>query len=62
MSGPNLGHNKKTLGVQYFTIDVPRPLINDLRVFLSQKIEAECVKLASRAGTSVYVKVFNKCK
>ena len=25
-------------------IDVPRPLINDLWVFLFQKIDAECVK------------------
>ena len=46
-------------------INVPRPLINDLCVFLFQKIDAECVKWASRAGTSVYVKAFivnvNKC-
>ena len=46
-------------------IDVPQPLINDLSVFLFQKIDAECVKWASRAGTSVYAKAFivnvNKC-
>ena len=46
-------------------IDVPRPLINDLWVFLFQKIDTECVKWASRAGTSAYVKAFiinvNKC-
>ena len=38
------------------TIDVPRPQINDFWVFLMQKIDAECVKWASQAGTSVYVK------
>ena len=40
-------------------------LINDLWVFLFQKIDAECVKWASLAGTSVYVNAFivnvNKC-
>ena len=46
-------------------IDVPRPLTNDLWVFLFQTIDAECVKRASLAGTYVYVKAFiinvNKC-
>ena len=37
-------------------IDVPRPLTNDLCVFLFQKIDAECVKWASPAGIYVYVK------
>ena len=48
-----------------FTIDVPQPPINDLWVFLFLKIDSECVKLASWAGTSMYVKTFkvyvNKC-
>ena len=48
-----------------FCIDVPRPLTNDLWVFLFQTIDAECVKCASLAGTYVYVKAFminvNKC-
>ena len=39
-------------------IDVPRPLTNDLWVFLSQTIDTEYVKLASSAGTYVYVKAF----
>ena len=49
------------------TIDVPRPLTNDLWVFLFQTIDAECVKGASPAVTymHVYVKAFivnvNKC-
>ena len=49
------------------TIDVQRPLTNDLWVFLFQTIDAECVKGASSAGTymNVYVKAFivnvNKC-
>ena len=38
--------------------DVPRPLTNDLWVFLTQKINTEYVKLASPAGTYVYVKAF----
>ena len=46
-------------------IDVPRPLNNDLWVFLFQRIDAECIKWAGPAGTSVYVKAFianvNKC-
>ena len=39
-------------------VDVPQPLINYLWVFLFQKIDAECVKWASRAGTSLYAKAF----
>ena len=46
-------------------IDVPRPLTNDLWVFILLKIDAECVQSASWAGISVYVKAFivnvNKC-
>ena len=46
-------------------IDVPRPLTNDLWVFLFQTTDAECVKLASLDGTYVYDKAFkinvNKC-
>ena len=46
-------------------IDVPRPLTNDLWVFLFQTIDAHCVKWASPARTYVYVKAFivnlNKC-
>ena len=38
------------------SIDVPRPLINDLWIFLFLMIDAECVKCASRAGTLVNVK------
>ena len=41
-----------------YTTDVPRPLINDLWVFLFQKIDAECVRLAIRSGTSVYINAF----
>ena len=50
-------------GRDILCIYVPRPLINDLWVFLFQKIDAECVKWANWAGTSVYVKAFivNKC-
>ena len=40
------------------TIDVPRPLTNDLWVFLFQTIDAECVKWASLDGTYVYAKAF----
>ena len=40
------------------TIDVPRPLTNDLWVFLFQTIDAECVKWASLDRTYVYVKAF----
>ena len=47
------------------TIDVPRPLINDLWVFLYEKIDVELVKWASRVGTSVFAKAIivhvNKC-
>ena len=32
---------------------MPQPLINDLWVFLFQKIDAECLELVSRARTSV---------
>ena len=46
-------------------IDVPRPLTNDLWLFLYQTIDAECLKWASLDGTYVYVKAFiineNKC-
>ena len=46
-------------------VDVPRPLTNDLWVFLFQTIDAECVKRASLDGTYVYVKALiinvNKC-
>ena len=46
-------------------IDVPRPLTNDLWVFLFQTIDAEYVKWASPGRTYVYVKAFivnvNKC-
>ena len=50
----------------YIYIDVPRPLTNDLWVFLFQTIDAEYVKLASPGRTYVYVKAFilvnvNKC-
>ena len=38
--------------------DVPRPLTNDLWVFLFQAIDAEYVKWASPARTYVYVKAF----
>ena len=41
---------------QLMGTDVPRPLTNDLWVFLSQTINTEYVKLASPAGTYVYVK------
>ena len=47
------------------SIDVPRPLTNDLWVFLFQTIDAEFVKWASLDGTYVYDKAFiinvNKC-
>ena len=39
-------------------IDVPRPLTNDLWVFLFQTIDAEYVKWVSPARTYVYVKAF----
>ena len=39
-------------------IDVPRPLTNDLWVFLFQTIDAEYVKRASPARTYMYVKAF----
>ena len=39
-------------------IDVPRPLISDLWVFLFQKTDAGCVELTRRSGTSVFVKAF----
>ena len=42
----------------YAFIDVPRPLTNDLWVFLFQTIDAEYVKWASPARTYVYVKAF----
>ena len=46
-------------------IDVPRPLANDLWVFLFQMIDAEYIKRAGPTGTYVYVKAFivnvNKC-
>ena len=42
----------------YIYIDVPRPLTNDLWVFLFQTIDAEYVKWASPARTYVYVKAF----
>ena len=38
--------------------DVPQPLTNDLRVFLFQTIDAECLKRVSPTGTYVYVKAF----
>ena len=38
--------------------DVPRPLTNDLWVFLFQTIDAERVTRASPAGTYAYVKAF----
>ena len=37
------------------TMDVPRPLSNDLWVNLFQKVDAGRLKWANRAGTSVYV-------
>ena len=43
---------------RFSSTDVPRPLTNDLWVFLSQRINTEYVKLASPAGTYVYVKAF----
>ena len=39
-------------------IDVPRPLSNDLWVFLREKLDAVRLERASRAGTSVFVKYF----
>ena len=39
-------------------IDVPRPLTNDLWVFLFQTIDAEYLKWASPGRTYVYVKAF----
>ena len=49
----------------YIHIDVPRPLTNDLKVFLFQTIDAEYVKWASPGRAYVYVKAFivnvNKC-
>ena len=39
-----------------YSLDVPRPLINDLWVYLFKTNDAECVKWASRVGTSLYVK------
>ena len=46
-------------------IDVPRPLTNNLLVFLFQTIDAERVKWASPVGTYVDVKAYivnlNKC-
>ena len=42
----------------YIYIDVPRPLTNDLWVFLFQTIDAEYVKRASPGRTYVYVKAF----
>ena len=43
-----------TLYTCYSTsIDARRPLSNDVWVFLFQKIDAERVELAHRAGTSV---------
>ena len=38
--------------------DVPRPLTNDLWLFLFQTIDAERVEWASLAGTYVYVKAY----
>ena len=47
------------------SIDVPSPLINDLCMFLFQKIDAEFVKCASQAGASAFFKAFilneNEC-
>ena len=37
---------------------VPRPLTNDLWVFLFQTTDAECVEWASPTGTYVYVKAY----
>ena len=49
----------------YNTINVPRPLTNDLWVFLFQTIDTECVNCACPAGTYAYVIAFivnvNKC-
>ena len=42
----------------YIYIYVPRPLLNDLWVFLFQTIDAEYVKWASPGRTYVYVKAF----
>ena len=59
MNGVNI------ISYAYIYEDVPRPLTNDLWVFLFQTIGAECVKLASPVRTYVYVKAFrvnvNKC-
>ena len=41
-----------------YTKDVPRPLINDLWVFLFQKIDVKCVKSVRRAVISAFVKAF----
>ena len=37
-------HPSVKLSTPKLYIDVPRPLINDLWIFLSQMIDAECVK------------------
>ena len=59
MNGVNI------ISYAYIYVDVPRPLINDLWVFLFQTINAEYVKRASPGRTYVYVKAFkvnvNKC-
>ena len=51
--------------ISYAYIYVPRPLTNDLWVFLFQTIDAEYVKWASPGRTYVYVKAsivnVNKC-
>ena len=59
MNGVNI------ISYAYIYIDVPRPLTNDLWVFLFKMIDAEYVKSASPGRTYVYVKAFivnvNKC-
>ena len=59
MNGVNI------ISYAYIYIDVPRPLTNDLWVFLFQTIDAEYLKCASPGRTYVYVKAFmvnvNKC-
>ena len=59
MNGVNI------ISYAYIYIDVPRPLTNDLWVFLFQTIDAEYVKWASPGRIYVYVKAFivnvNKC-
>ena len=56
---------QQQITIKCASIDVPRPLTNDLWVFLFQTIDVECVKSASLDGTYVHVKAFkinvNKC-